>query len=55
MNKQAGKHLLLELPEITSLVSLTSQKAHEGEGATLEGLMNTNGFRHPTENQMTLN
>lgn len=41
VNKQAGKNLLLELPEITLLVSLTSQQAHEGEYASLEGLMNT--------------
>lgn len=40
VNKQAGKNLLLELPEIT-LVSLTSQQAREGEYASLEGLMNT--------------
>ena len=41
MNKQAGNNLLLELPEITLLVGLTSQQAHEGEYASLEGLMNT--------------
>lgn len=39
--QQAGKNLLLELPEITLLIRLICQQAHEGEYASLEGLMNT--------------
>lgn len=55
VNKQAGENLLLELAAITLLVSLTSQQAHEGECASLEGLMNTKVSDILQKNQMALN